>query len=103
MGSTQVWPERPLIAAYSLPVMIPSYISANEGAEPSTTLQPLLVTEPEACRILGIGRTTIFHLRREGRLRSVLVKTHKHNVSGRRMYRLSDLNAYVEALALSTE
>jgi hypothetical protein len=60
--------------------------------------EPLLVTEPEACQMLRLGRTTLFHLRRTGAIRSVLVKTRKGNVSGRRMYPVEALRAYVESL-----
>lgn len=64
-------------------------------------VEPLMVTEAEACRILQLGRTTIFHLRSTGAIKSVLVKTRKGNVSGRRMYPMESLRAYVAALQMS--
>ena len=60
--------------------------------------EPLMVTEAEACRMLRLGRTTLFHLRRSGQIKSVLVKTHRGNISGRRMYPLESLRAYVADL-----
>lgn len=65
----------------------------------TSSVEPLLVTEPEACQMLRLGRTTLFHLRRTGAVRSVLVKTRKGNISGRRMYPVDALRAYVESLA----
>lgn len=64
----------------------------------TSAVAPLLVTEPEACKMLSLGRTTLFHLRRTGAIRSVLVKTRKGNVSGRRMYPVDALRDYVESL-----
>lgn len=61
-------------------------------------LQPLLVPESTTRKILNIGRTSLWSLTREGHLRSVLVKMKKGNISGRRMYRLEDIHAYVASL-----
>ena len=62
-------------------------------------LEPLMVTEPEACRLLQLGRTTLFHLRTKGLIKSVLVKTRKSNIGGRRMYPMESLREYVTGLA----
>jgi hypothetical protein len=61
-------------------------------------IEPSLVTEPIACQMLGVGRTTIFHLRTTGEIRSVLIKSKKSNVSGRRMYVVESLKEYVKRL-----
>lgn len=72
--------------------------SQSTPKHPALEVEPLLVSEPEACRILQLGRTTLFHLRTSGAIKSVLVKTRKGNLSGRRMYPMESLRAYVADL-----
>lgn len=40
-------------------------------ARPSVTVEAVLLRVPDAMKVLGLGRTTIYELIRSGRLRSV--------------------------------
>ncbi|HSJ01747.1 MAG TPA: helix-turn-helix domain-containing protein [Verrucomicrobium sp.] len=63
--------------------------------------EPLLVNRQEACRILGIGSTTLYHLCQGGAIRSVLVKSHSsagQGQGGRRLYVMASLREYVNRL-----
>lgn len=52
---------------------------------------PLLVDVPGACALLGVGRTSIYALLSDGRLRSV-------RLGRRRLIRVSDLEAFTASL-----
>ena len=54
----------------------------NERGE--TRIEPFLVTQAQAARLLNVSRSTMFRLARAGGLRPVAVR-------GMRRYRLSDL------------
>lgn len=63
-----------------------------------TDAEILLADIPTACRMLGIGVTTLFQLRKTGQIKSVVIKTNKANAHGRRMFPVASLKAYVESL-----
>ena len=69
-----------------------------QKANSTNSIEPLMVTETDACRVLRLGRTTVFHLRTGGLIKSVLVKTRKGNIGGRRMYPMDSLREYVAGL-----
>lgn len=58
----------------------------------AATIRPLLVTTPEACRLLQVSRTKLWELDGRGLIRSV-------KVDGSRRYVLTSLEAYVDRLA----
>lgn len=47
---------------------------------------------------LGIGRTSLYRLATEGLIKSKLIKTHRGNVSGKRVFLRESLDAYLESL-----
>lgn len=61
--------------------------------QPSTA--PLWVRVPEAIRLFGIGRSSLFTLIRQKRIASKVLKTSPHNVSGLRLISTESLRALI--------
>lgn len=51
---------------------------------------------PEAVRTRGIGRSTIYLLIREGKIKSRVVKARRDNVRGIRLISADSLDAFIE-------
>ena len=80
-------------------------MTPEESGAGAVTGGPLLVSQQQACQILGIGATTLYHLRRTGAVRSVLVtgggdrrKAVSGSGPGRRLYVMASLREYVAGL-----
>ena len=63
-----------------------------------TEVEPLLLTEKDACKMIGVRSTTLYQLRKTGKIKSVSVRTSRHSVRGRRLYSVESLKAYVDSL-----
>jgi excisionase family DNA binding protein len=61
----------------------------------NNSTDPALLSEAEARRFLGIGHTTLYALSSSGELSSV-------QIGRRRLWRRSDLSAYVASLPATT-
>jgi excisionase family DNA binding protein len=68
--------------------------TTNQEATPMERPQPLLLTVPEAARVLGIGRSTLYELIAAGTIDTVHIGR-AHRVA------LTALNEYVENLRRS--
>lgn len=56
----------------------------------------LSVTIPQACKITGLGRSTIYRLFEEGKLQRL-------KAGSRTLIKMDDLEAYIESLSAPTE
>lgn len=56
----------------------------------------LTVTIPQACKITGLGRSTIYRLFEEGKLQRL-------KAGARTLIKMDDLEAYIESLAASSK
>ena len=63
---------------------------------PPTLAPPLLVNVKQACQMLGLGRTTLYHLVQRGIVKSV-------RIGGALRFRFRDLCEFVDALAADDE
>ena len=63
----------------------------------------ILVPDHEACRMLGIRPTTLFHLRKLGVIKSVVIKSHRGNLKGRRLFSVESIKAYAQKLLKEAE
>ena len=61
------------------------------NARPTAQLPPLLHQVPEACRLLGIGRSTLYELISSGKLSAV-------SIGRRRLIAASEIEQFVIAL-----
>ncbi len=69
-----------------------SHLDGNQA------LQPAALPVNLACQYLGCGRSTLYILLAQGRVKSVVHKTHKSNVRGRRVFLRDSLDTYLESL-----
>ena len=58
--------------------------------------KPLTVTIPQACKLTGLGRSTIYRLFDDGKLQRLKAGT-------RTLIKVADLEAYIESLSSSVE
>jgi len=58
--------------------------------------KPITVTIPQACKLTGLGRSTIYRLFDEDKLKRL-------KAGSRTLIRVDDLEAYVDSLTPSTE
>jgi len=63
------------------------------------SILPAALSADESARYIGVGRTTLYELYNNGLIKSVLVKTRRGNVSGRRVFLRASLDAYLRSLA----
>jgi excisionase family DNA binding protein len=68
---------------------------ANPFPRSSPPIAPLLITEPEAARVLGIGARTLWELRARGRIPFVRIGTAIR-------YDVLDLRAFIESAKSGT-
>lgn len=61
-------------------------------------LKPAALTMDDACRYIGVGKSKLYWLINNGHIKSVVHKTRKDNVQGRRVVLTSSLDAYLEGL-----
>ena len=64
-----------------------------------TDLKPAYLRIPDAIKYSGIGRSTLYTLMTEGRVKSVALKTHKDNVRGLRLISRASLDSFLGSLA----
>ena len=65
----------------------------------SAPLLPEWLTVPAACRRSSLGRTTIYALLSDGRIRGKLVKTRATNLRGKRLILRASLDAFLDDTA----
>lgn len=70
-------------------------IPSSHSTEALELIKPLLLSMSEAAAVLGVGRTTIYDLVRQGALQSV-------KIGRRSLVPLEDLNDYVRHLKASS-
>lgn len=61
-------------------------------------LKPAYLRIPDAIKYSGIGRSTLYTLMAEGRLKSVALKTHRDNVRGLRLISRDSLDSFLGSL-----
>lgn len=69
-------------------------LTASYGQHNMT--KPLTVTIPQACKLTGLGRSTIYRLFDEGKLQRLKAGT-------RTLIKVTDLEGYIESLTPRTE
>jgi Helix-turn-helix domain len=63
-----------------------------------TELRPAYLRIADAIKYSGIGRSTLYSLMTEGRIKSVALKTHKDNVRGLRLISRESLDSFLGSL-----
>jgi predicted DNA-binding transcriptional regulator AlpA len=65
----------------------------------AATATPEYLRVPEAIRLSGIGRSTLYSLIANGSIASRLIKTSPHNIGGLRLISTTSLRAFIEGCA----
>lgn len=71
----------------------------NDAESPASgkgKVKPIWVRVDEAVRLYGIGRSTLYLLIKEGRLRSRLIKARRDSIRGRRLLSTDSIEAVIE-------
>lgn len=70
--------------------------AASSGSEQKSNNSPVWLRVPEAVRTRGIGRSTLYTLIAEGRVRSSLIKTRRDSLRGIRLISADSLDEFIE-------
>jgi hypothetical protein len=62
------------------------------------SVKPAALPVDLACKYIGCGRSTLYILLTQGAVKSVVHKTHKGNVRGRRVFLRESLDSYLKSL-----
>lgn len=102
-GRFRAWSENPQKSECNVTRMdpsIPTQTSANAASaaselKPQPSTRPVWIRIPEATRLFGPGRSTIYALIAEGKIRSRVLKTRRDAQSGIRLVSYDSLNALI--------
>lgn len=69
--------------------------SAASELKPQPSTRPVWLRINEATRLFGVGRSTLYALLAEGKIRSRVLKTRRDAQSGIRLVSFDSLNAFI--------
>lgn len=64
----------------------------------AAAIKPAAMSLPDAARYLGLGQSTVRTLIKNGKIRSFVHKTSKHNILGRRVVLTESMDAYIQEM-----